>query len=172
MTNPVTLLYPWSHFLCHFDWHTYLIIYFTAFIFYNLLYPLFFSSPINTQLVMSTSCAQCLVVVRNHKNFELEQLTIFDLLFVWKYFLLIFFLQWFKNVNWIVSCSVTGLTAVAMDVAVPRTNIREDARGNPVLSFYVQFSSSIFLSAGTLATAVKVGILRNVSYANLTLTYF
>ena len=59
-----------------------------------------------------------------------------------------------------------------MDVAVPRTNIREDARGNPVLSFYVQFSSSIFLSAGTLATAVKVGILRNVSYANLTLTYF
>ena len=71
-----------------------------------------------------------------------------------------------------VSCSVNGLTAVATNVAVPRTNIREDARGNPVLSFYVQFSSSIFLSAGTLATAVKVGILRNVSYANLTLTYF
>ena len=44
-----------------------------------------------------------------------------------------------------------------MDVAVPRTNIREDANGNPVLSFYVQFSSSVFLSANTLAAAVKVG---------------
>ena len=53
-------------------------------------------------------------------------------------------------------CSVTGLTAVAMDVAVPRTNIREDSSGNPVLSFYVQFSSSVFLSADTLATAVMV----------------
>ena len=57
--------------------------------------------------------------------------------------------------------------AVAMDVAVPRTNIREDVRGNPVLSFYVQFSSSVFLSADTLAAAVMVGILRNVPYANL-----
>ena len=56
----------------------------------------------------------------------------------------------------IFTCSVTGLTAVAMDVAVPRTNIREDSNGNPVLSFYVQFSSSVFLSADTLATAVKV----------------
>ena len=53
-------------------------------------------------------------------------------------------------------CSVTGLTAVAMDVAVPRTNIREDSKGNPVLFFYVQFSSSAFLSADTLATAVMV----------------
>ena len=55
-----------------------------------------------------------------------------------------------------VSCSVTGLMAVATNVAVPRTNIREDARGNPVLSFYVQFSSSVFLSADTLAIAVMV----------------
>ena len=62
--------------------------------------------------------------------------------------------------------------AVAMDVAVPRTNIREDARGNPVLSFYVQFSSSVFLSADSLATAVMVCILRNVSYANLPHTCF
>ena len=54
------------------------------------------------------------------------------------------------------TCSVTGLTAVAMDVAVPRTNIREDSNGNPVLSFYVQFSSSVFLSADTLAAAVMV----------------
>ena len=46
-----------------------------------------------------------------------------------------------------------------MDVAVPRTNIREDTNGNPVLSFYVQFSSSVFLSADTLATAVMVGIM-------------
>ena len=45
---------------------------------------------------------------------------------------------------------------MAKDVAVPRTNIREDSNGNPVLSFYVQFSSSVFLSADTLATAVKV----------------
>ena len=52
--------------------------------------------------------------------------------------------------------SVTGLTAVAVDVAVPRTNIREDSIGNPVLFFYVQFSSSLFLSADTLATAVMV----------------
>ena len=56
----------------------------------------------------------------------------------------------------ITPCSVSGLMAVAMDVAVPRTNIREDSSGNPVLSFYVQFSSSIFLSADTLAAAVMV----------------
>ena len=53
-------------------------------------------------------------------------------------------------------CSVTGLTAVAMDVAVPRTNIREDSSGNPVLFFYVQLGSSVFLSADALATAVMV----------------
>ena len=56
----------------------------------------------------------------------------------------------------ITPCSVSGLMAVAMDVAVPRTNIREDSSGNPVLFFYVQFSSSVFLSADTLATAVMV----------------
>ena len=43
-----------------------------------------------------------------------------------------------------------------MNVAVPRTRIKEDSIGNPVLSFYVQFSSSVFLSAYTLATAVMV----------------
>ena len=66
--------------------------------------------------------------------------------------------SWFKNVNWIFACSVTGLTAVAMNVAVPRTNIREDANGNPVLSFYVQFSSSVFLSADTLAAVIRVSM--------------
>ena len=59
-----------------------------------------------------------------------------------------------------------------MDVAVPSTRIKEDSIGNPVLSFYVQFSSSVFLSADSLATAVMVGILRNVSYDNLPHTYF
>ena len=71
----------------------------------------------------------------------------FCLLFVWQ-----------LKIHWkhFSTYSVTGLTAVAMDVAVPRTNIREDSNGNPVLSFYVQFSSSVFLSADTLAAAVMV----------------
>ena len=67
-------------------------------------------------------------------------------------------------------CSVTRLTAVAMDVAVPRTNIREDANGNPVLFFYVQFSSSVFLSADTLATAVMVGSYCSPLFAQVIIT--
>ena len=67
-------------------------------------------------------------------------------------------------------CSVTGLTAVAMDVAVPRTNIREDSNGNPVLSFYVQFSSSVFLSADTLAVAVMVSSYTSPLFVNVIFT--
>ena len=79
-TDPVTAVHLVT-FLCYFDQHTYLIILFIAFIFYSLLYPLF--SNTHGVLVMSASCAQCLVVVRNHNNFELEQPTTFCLLFVW-----------------------------------------------------------------------------------------
>ena len=67
-------------------------------------------------------------------------------------------------------CSVTGLTAVAMDVAVPRTNIREDSNGNPVLFFYVQFSSSVFLSADTLAVAVMVSSYTSPLFVNVIFT--
>ena len=69
-----------------------------------------------------------------------------------------------------VSCSVNGLMAVATNVAVPRTNIREDARGNPVLSFYVQFSSSVFLSADSLATAVMVSSYCSLLFGDVMIT--
>ena len=71
-----------------------------------------------------------------------------------------------------VSCSVNGLTAVATNVAVPRTNIREDARGNPVLTFYVQFSSSLFLSADTLDAAIMVSSYCSLLFVNFMISQY
>ena len=153
MTNPITVLYTWSHLFLF--WPTHIIWLSTLLPLYCTIYcTLFLFSYSDTQglLVMSTYCVQCLIVgitrtwTARHVCFavclSINVMKISRLNSVW--------------INWNFRCSVTGLTVAAMDVAVPRTNIREDARGNPVLSFYVQFSSSVFLSADTLATAVMV----------------
>ncbi len=60
-------------------------------------------------------------------------------------------------------CSVTGVSAQPGSVAVPRAGIGEDASGNPVLRFYVQFSPTLFLTAESLAAAVEVGSSRSPS---------
>ncbi len=54
-------------------------------------------------------------------------------------------------------CSAPGVKAEPGNVAVPKTSIGKDSSGNPVLSFFVQLSPSLFLTAETLATAVEVG---------------